>query len=115
MPTATLLCWAQPAGAPSGGARAAAPSPERSPGPKCGAPAAGSPQVAAAAAEGFDARMARCAAAPAALRAVPPADRALVLRLDSPVDSPAAPSEADAAGQADAWAELLALSRHWED
>ncbi|KAK9842237.1 hypothetical protein WJX81_002080 [Elliptochloris bilobata] len=43
---------------------------------------------------------------------VPPADRGLALRLDSPAGSPVAPASlVDAAAQQDAWVELLALSR----
>ena len=50
------------------------------------------------------------------LRAVPPADRALALRLDTPGDSPAAPPSAgEAAAQQDAWQELLALNRRPTD
>jgi len=51
------------------------------------------------------------------LRAVPPADRALAVMVDSPLDSPAAPPAADAAAeraQARAWRELLDLSQRLE-
>ena len=50
------------------------------------------------------------------LRPVPPADRALALRLDTPGDSPAAPlSVAEAAVQLGAWQELQALNRRPTD